>query len=109
MRVWPEKSKPKIQKPLLELLGQPRTCGKPPNKKCELLVIDQEPCSRVPEHTDRSSGEASPEIVPDAVHDGLNRGFEELRNLCTVCENVSVLVHQRDECEFTQSMLSSRP
>ena len=40
MRVWLEKQKSKVQKSLLELLGQPRTRGKAANKKCELLVID---------------------------------------------------------------------
>ena len=38
MRVWLVKLKFKIQKPLLELLGQSRTCGKTASEKFEPLV-----------------------------------------------------------------------
>jgi len=109
VRVRLEKLKSKARKSLLKLLGQPRTCGKPTNEKCELLMINQERRSRMSEHTDRIGGKASPEVVPDTVHSGLNRGSKEGRNLRTVCENVSALLHQQSEYEFTQSTLSSQP
>jgi len=68
MRVRPEKPKPEIQKPLLELLGQPRACGKPANEKCKLLMINQRGYSRMSEYTDRLGGKMLPEVVPDTVH-----------------------------------------
>jgi len=93
MRVRLAKSKSKIQQPLLELFGQPCTVGKAANEKCELIVINQELCSRIPEHTDRVGRKASLEVIPDRVHGRLDRGFEEPRNLCTVWEDVSVPDH----------------
>ena len=92
-----------IHEPLLELFGQPWTCGKAANEKCELLMIYQEQYSRISEHTDRVCGKASPEVIPDKVYSRLNRGFEEPSNLRAVCKNVSVPIRQRSECNFTQS------
>ena len=61
-----------MQKPLLELFGQPWTCGKTANEKCELIVMNQEQCLRMPEYTDRVGGKELPEVIPDGVHDRLN-------------------------------------
>ena len=87
------KPESKIQQPLLELFGQPCTVGKAANEECELIVINQEPCSRISEHTDRVGGKALLEIIPDRVHGRLDRRFEEPRNLCPVWENFSVPIH----------------
>ena len=89
VRVRLGKPKTKVQKPLLELFGQPRTCGKATNEKCELLVINQERCSRIPGYTDRVDGKVLLEVIPDRIHGRLNRGFEERRNLCAAWEDVS--------------------
>ena len=80
------KLKPKIHEPLLELFGQPLTCGKAANEKYELFRINRERRSRMPEYTNRIDRKASPEVIPDRVHGRLNRGFEELRNFCAVYE-----------------------
>ena len=93
MRVRPAKLESKIQKPLFELFGQPWTRGKTANEKCELSVMNQELWSGMPEYTDRVGGKALPEVIPDGVHGRLDRGFEEPRNLCAVCENVSAPIH----------------
>ena len=84
MRVRLAEPKSKIQEPLFELFGQPRACGKATDEKCELLTINQEQCSRIPEYTDRVGGKALPEVIPDRVHSRLNRGFEERRNLFAI-------------------------
>jgi len=36
----------------------------------------------------RTTGKASAEVISDRTHDGLNGGFEEPRNLCSVCAKV---------------------
>jgi len=89
MHLRPEKLKSKSRKPLLELFEQPRICGKAANENCELIVTNQELCSRIPEYTDRVGGRTLLEIILDGIHGQLNRGFEEPRSLSTVCENVS--------------------
>ena len=83
----------KIRKPLLELFGKPRTCGKAADEKCELLMINQRQRSNVSGYTDRVGGKASSEVISDGVRGRLNRGFEERGDLCAVCENVSVSDH----------------
>jgi len=55
----------KIHEPPLELFGQPRACGKAANEKCDLFVINQVWCSRMPGRTDRVGGKTSPEVIPD--------------------------------------------
>ena len=94
VRVRLAKLKSKIHKPLFELFGQPWTCGKAANEKCELLTINQERCSKTSEHTDRVDGKASPKVISDGVHGSLNRGFEERRNLCAMYEKVWVPVRE---------------
>ena len=93
MLVWLAKLKLKVQKPLLELFGQPRTCGEAANEKHELLMINQERCPRILKYSNRVDEKASPEVTPDGVHRGLNRGLEVPRNLCAVHENVSAQIH----------------
>ena len=88
MRVRPAKLESETRKPLFELFGQPWTRGKAANEKHELIVVNQELWSGMPEYTDRVDGKALPEVIPDGVHGRLNRRFEEPRNLCTICENV---------------------
>jgi len=80
----------KIRKPLFELFGKPWTCGEATDEKCELLMINLEPRSRVSEQTDRICGKPSLEVVLDGVYGRLNRRFEELRNLCAECEKFLV-------------------
>ena len=109
MHLRPEKLKSKSHKPLFELFEQPRICGKAANEKCELIVVNQELCSRITEYTDRVVRRALLEIILDEVHGRLNGWFEERRNLSAVCENVSAPIHQQSECEFTQSTPTSRP
>ena len=57
----------KIRKPLLELFGQPRTCGKAANEKCELLMVNKKQRSNVSGYTDRVGGKASSEVISDGV------------------------------------------
>ena len=90
VRVRLAKLKSKIRKPPLELFVQPRTGGKATDEKCELLTVNQEWCSGVSGYTDRASGKALHKVDPDRVHGGLDRGFEERRNLCAVCEKTLV-------------------
>ena len=78
----------KIHESLFEFLGQPWICGKPANEKRELLMVNQKRCSRIYKDTDRVGGKPLREVIPDRVHGRLNRGFEELRNFCPVCERV---------------------
>ena len=66
------KLKPEILKPLLELFRQPRTRGKAADEKRELLMINQEWYSRISECTNRVDRKASPEVIPDGVHRGLD-------------------------------------
>ena len=80
--------KSKIRKPLLELFGEPRTRGKATDEKCELPAISWAWCSRISEYTNRIDWKASFEVIPDRVHRGLDRGFEERRNLCSIYEKV---------------------
>ena len=86
--VWLTELETEIGKPLLKLLGQPRARGKASNKEYVLPMFNQERCSKIPEYTDRICGKASPEVISDGVHGRLNRGFEELRNLCAVYKKV---------------------
>ena len=73
--------KPKIHKPFSELFGQPRARGKAANEKRKLVMINQQPCSKMSEYTDCVDGKALLRVISDSLHGGLNRGFEELRNL----------------------------
>ena len=68
MRVWLAKLKSEMRKPLLQLSKQPLTVGKPADEKCELIVMNQELCSRMPEYTDRVGGKTLLEVVLDRVH-----------------------------------------
>jgi len=72
MHVRLAKPKSKIRKPPLELFGQPWTCSKTANEKCELIVMNQGLCSRIPEYTDRVGRKALLEVIPDSVHGRLN-------------------------------------
>ena len=40
------------------------------------------------------------EVDPNGVHDGLNRGFKEPRNLCAVYVQVCVSVRWQSECDL---------
>jgi hypothetical protein len=87
------KLKSKVNKPLFELFGKPRACGEAADEKYELLMINQEPCLWMSWYTDRVDGKASPEVISDRVHGGLDRGFEEPRNLCATCEKIWMPIH----------------
>jgi len=93
MRFQLAKPKSKIRKLPFELFGQPGTSGKTANEKCELIVMSQELCSRIPGYTNRVCGKMLLEAIPDRVHGRLNRRFEEPRNLYAVWENVWVLIY----------------
>jgi len=80
-----------MQKPLFELFEQPLAVGKPADEKCELFIINQEQCSRMPEYTHRVGGKTLLEVILDRVHGRLNGRFKDPRNLCAVCDNVSAL------------------
>ena len=94
MRVRLAKLEPKIRKPPFELFEQPFTIGKPADEKCELIVMNQELRSRIPEYTHRVGGETVLEVIPDGVHGRLNRRFEEPGNFCAVCGNASPSIRQ---------------
>ena len=102
------KPESEIHQPMLKLLRQPRIRGEPANEKRELLIISQEQCSRILKDTDRVGGKSLREVISDGVYRRLNRGFEELRNFCPVCEKVWVPVHQWYECVLTPSVPTSR-
>ena len=51
MRVRLAKPESKIRKPPFEFFGQPLTVGKAADEKCELIAVNQELCSRIPEYT----------------------------------------------------------
>ena len=107
MRVRLAKLKFKMQKPPFEFFEQPLVVGKPADEKCELLIINQEQCSRMSEDTDRVGGKTLLEVILDRVHGRLNRGLKEPRNFCAVCENISAPIHSWGECESTQSTLAA--
>ena len=57
-----------MRKPLFELLEQPLTVGKATDEKCELIVINQELCSKMPEYAYRVGGKTLREVILDRVH-----------------------------------------
>ena len=85
MCVWLADLQPHTRKSSLELLGQPRARGEATNEECELFLCGQGQILTSSGCTDRTGGKALTEVVPNGVHDGFNRGFEESGNLCSMC------------------------
>ena len=74
-----------IQKPFLELFGQPRTHTKTTNEKRELFPDRQRQSLISREYTNRTDWKLFAEVIPNSDHGGLNRGFKTLRNFRAVC------------------------
>ena len=107
--VWLANLQPDAQKSFLQLFGQPRTRSKTTDEESDLFLGDQEESSGNSKHTNRIGGEASAEVIPDGIHDGLNRGFKESGNFCTICAKVWLPIHQYGGCEPTQSASTCQP
>ena len=81
-----------VQKPFLELVGQPWAPSKTTDEKCELLLDGQRQRQSLisPKYTNRTDRKLFAEVIPDSDHGGLNGGFKKLGNQRAVCVRVLV-------------------
>ena len=92
MHVWLANLQPDIQKPFFELAGQPWGCTEAADEECELFPDRQRQGSISSKYTNRIVGEGLVEVAPtNGVHSGLDRWFEEFRNLRAVRVRVWML------------------
>lgn len=85
MCVWLANLQSKIQKPFLELVGQPRARSEATNEERKLFPNRQKQSLISVKYTNRTDGKLFTEIISDSDHGGLDGGFETLRNFRTVC------------------------